>query len=208
MTDCERFDRRMQDRLDAREAIEEDPVLREHVASCAACRERRDAWLRVERGLFPASDTGEFGLGPEHAEERVAWPNRGDLPRGGRMTIVAVTAAAVLLVVALRPFDADPAGSSPMAVATGEDLPTVVGAAGETPVANGSAAWIDDFPGYGWLDRTMPAVLSMRDGVAPLGRSFLQAVTILSHGGGPNRDARFDHGGGAGLGQGRGTRTS
>lgn len=192
MTECERFDRRMQDRLDAREAIDDDVTLREHAESCAACRQRRDAWLRIERGLFPAADVGEVGFGADPGGR----PNRSDRSRVGRVTTVAVTAAAVLMAVVVRQIDADRRESSPVVVAADGDRGTVGEAPDGMPIADVSAPWIGDFSKQAWYDRTMPAVRSVRDGVAPLGRSFLQAVAILSHGGGPNRDASFDQGGG------------
>jgi hypothetical protein len=44
--------------------------------------------------------------------------------------------------------------------------------------------WWQRVGGQEWVDRTVPAMRSVRDGVAPLGRSFIQAVTILAGGGG------------------------
>ena len=46
----------------------------------------------------------------------------------------------------------------------------------------GPAAWWGRLQNRDWIDRTMPAVQSVRDGVAPLGRSFVRAVTILTSG--------------------------
>ncbi len=203
MTDCQRFDRRMQERLDAREAIDDDVMLREHAASCAACRQRREAWLRIERGLLPASGASEVGHGAASG-----WrPSRGDRSLLGRMTIVAA-AAALLMMVAVRRFDAaGPESSSVVVVASGDRA-----TGGRVPkgmmVADVSAPWIGEFSKQAWFDRTMPAVRSVRDGVAPLGRSFLQAVAILSHGGGPSRDASFDRGSGTGSAPVGGRQTS
>jgi hypothetical protein len=44
--------------------------------------------------------------------------------------------------------------------------------------------WVDrDWIQQNWVNRTMPTVRSMQEGVAPLGRTLMRAVTILTLGG-------------------------
>lgn len=60
-----------------------------------------------------------------------------------------------------------------------EPLPSSLAMTVEASAAN----WWQDVQTRDWVGQTMPAVKSMRDGVAPLGRSLMRAVTILAIGG-------------------------
>jgi hypothetical protein len=45
------------------------------------------------------------------------------------------------------------------------------------------ALWWRSVQDRDWVGQTMPAVQSVKDGVAPIGRSLIRAVTILTMGG-------------------------
>ncbi|EMI18124.1 hypothetical protein RMSM_04939 [Rhodopirellula maiorica SM1] len=54
---------------------------------------------------------------------------------------------------------------------------------GENPaygMRTNPVAWFHDVQQRDWLGQTIPTVESFRDGVAPIGRSLLRAVTILT----------------------------
>ena len=110
---------------------------------------------------------------------------------GRRRSLVACgLAAAILLAVVLRMSLGGLDGDSTVSLASLSLSPR----SASEPVVDTSASlivadtdptdWWRRVHGRDWFGETMPVVRSVGEGVAPLGRSLLQAVTILTIGGG------------------------
>jgi hypothetical protein len=105
-----------------------------------------------------------------------------DTPRKAHVRSVAAVAglaAAILCMVTMGPHSQD---ALPPRVdsASVEHDPAVLVQTGELD----PALWWQSVQNRDWVGQTMPAVQSVRDGVAPIGRSLMRAVTILTTGGG------------------------
>lgn len=151
---CDEFDDRLQQALDDRASPRSDPDLSRHADRCAACRHQLQAWERIAAVI------------PVH-------------PRVSRRRsrLVATLAAGILIAVVVRGFT-----STEPANGTGDleiETPTDLAAAQVDP-----SGWWRQVQDRDWVAQTMPAVRSVREGVAPLGRSLLQAVTLLTTGSG------------------------
>ena len=191
---CQQFDRRMQRELDRRGSPAANPLLRRHAETCESCRRRLDLWAEIERVLpgpstkpdRRAAKVGDAGL-PASGEDVPRSDRRRREAAGGwalAMAVAAVLLAAVWFRVETP--ETQLAGSRP-ADETGSERVTPgqpdIGVTAGASVWAGEL-WVRDLAETPWLDQTMPAVRSVRDGVAPLGRSFLQVFSILSQGGG------------------------
>jgi hypothetical protein len=116
-------------------------------------------------------------------------PRQSDRRRRGLLTACGL-AAAVLLAVVLRSSFATSDGQGAIAQASLSRSPSSIaghdgGAAASLVAADVDPTnWWRQVHGRDWFGETMPAVRRVREGVAPLGRSLLQAVTILTIGGG------------------------
>ncbi len=189
--DCQTFSQRLHHRLDRRESLGGDPDMQRHAEGCSACRDQLRTWLRIEEAL-PAQCEVDGPARMDPARKDMERPHAAPSPLrrpglAGRSSSWAAGLAAALLIGVLLRGDSD--------VPPPGDVRVVVDSAGGDPVAAESidrrftagadpSPWIRDLTERKWIDETMPAMRSVRDGVAPLGRSLLQAVTILSHGGG------------------------
>ena len=108
------------------------------------------------------------------------------------MLAVFLAAAAVVIFAFRLPqtpesaiASADPGPSLPSTHAENVGLPIdglpMLGAESSAyMMRTDPAAWFQDVQQRDWLGQTMPTVESFRDGVAPIGRSLLRAVTILT----------------------------
>ena len=154
---CDEFAGRMQDRLDERLPLETDWRLQRHAKVCPNCRSQLQAWQRVATVVNPSADQ-------KSRSRQALWGVMG-------------LAAALLLMSVLRQQSTD--SRPPVA-------PHAVAQVGEGADAAGMdpQIWWRDVQDRDWIAQTMPAVRSLREGVAPLGRSLLQAVTILTTGSG------------------------
>lgn len=190
---CQQFDRRMQREIDRRGSPAANRLLRRHAENCEPCRRRLALWAEIETVLSePSPKVAPVAkAGPVSLPSLVDGVSRGNRSRpdvvSGRAVAMAI--AAVLLAAAWFRTDTPETklAESPRAdEVTSEISPPVrsdlVFTAG-APVWAGDH-WVRDLADARWIDQTMPAVRSVRDGVAPLGRSFLQVFSILSQGGG------------------------
>ena len=161
---CDSFSRRMHQRLDQRQSLESDRELIDHARRCGACRSELDTWRQIA-SVMPATAA-------EPSEGSWRW-DRGKIA-------VAISLAACFLIVLMIDrggSDLDPATSTrELAI----DRPENALAQANADVD--PALWWRSVQDRDWLGQTMPTVNSVREGVAPIGRSLLRAVTILTGG--------------------------
>ena len=164
---CEEFLEHLHERLDQRLPLGSDRELKSHAAKCEDCRSEMRIWLEIT--LLLESDCSEG------AEVEVASPFQG--PRALAPIITATLAAAILIaVVGISPTKSN---SKPILSDVSASAGTLAQATGELdPVV-----WWQSVQDRDWVEETMPTVRSVRQGVAPLGRTFVRAVTILTIGG-------------------------
>lgn len=160
---CQDFASRMQRRLDDRLPLESDRQLRRHAQHCQICRAEFDAWQQIASVMPLSAAISKNRFRP------LAWSG---------------LAAGALLAVAMS-WSSLPGNSwRPNRVGFGE---AVVQSDDFSRADVGGtvdpALWWRDVQQRNWVSQTMPAVRRVREGVAPLGRSLLQAVTILTVGG-------------------------
>lgn len=176
---CDRFEQRMNALLDQRHEVDSDPLLQSHAQHCESCRDKLAIWQPVSQLLAPE-------------------PVRASSPSGRRM-LVATAAGLIFALFAARgfqspeqpiaraefrsdpttasqsetvPADETPGSPSPSVESTGES---------EEPSIDPQHWWRQVQPSD-WVAQSMPTVRSVREGVAPIGRSFLQAVNLLTFG--------------------------
>ncbi len=186
---CEDFDRSMQQSLDDRLRPSSDARLLRHADRCQRCRCQLEAWQRIVEVLPSADRTmaSAVSIAPENSTGRVVSQDV-TLPgsrNSGRLSWVAMSAAAVVLLAFMTPWSFEQpehSRSSPTTEFSGAGVES-----GEVLLADDKVdpvGWWRVVQDRDWVAQTMPAVRSVRDGVAPLGRSLLRAVTILTVGGG------------------------
>ncbi|KAA5544539.1 zf-HC2 domain-containing protein [Roseiconus nitratireducens] len=199
---CHEFQRQLDDLLDRRQDPSRDSQLQAHAADCQACRGRMAIWQGIDASLA----SGRVSLASsEH-------PRNGRRRTAAVATWLGTLAAAGLLIawghqvlredpvtgpVAVLPPDAtaisptSPLPSRDTDVATSQrrrnaDATTDAGVASllrATPwwAAVQEAAVREE----NWVRQTIPAVVSVRQGVAPIERSMRQAIAILIQSGQP-----------------------
>jgi hypothetical protein len=153
--------------LDLRESTEGDSELNQHARQCESCRAQLEAWRQIAavipgRVHRPGPDNSRTGFS-------AAW-----------YAVAAGLAAALLLPLilargekqAVTPMIAD-------STVAGEHQAVLAQATGDVD----PAGWWRSVQDRDWVGQTMPAVRSVQEGVAPLGRSLMRAVTILTIGG-------------------------
>jgi len=174
---CDEFGQRLHQCLDDRVPIDSDIELRRHAKRCESCRAQMHAWCQIAT-IIPgrATDLCAADLRPSSASKRSI----------GLVPALAGLAAAMLIavtsfwhasdlgtaIVDSDAADVDSAGMDDhevvLAQVTGELDP---------------AGWWRSVQDRDWVSQTMPAVQSVKQGVAPIGRSLMRAVTILTTGG-------------------------
>ena len=159
---CDHFQQRLQIGLDRRLNLAADPELVRHAETCGGCRKKLDAWQSIAVVIEGA--------------DRFAAAEREPI---GRRSLYPALATAALLLITVG-F----AGSKFMTVADQVTLSesTNVSSTGDVQSNLDALEWWASVRDRDWLAQTMPAVRSVQQGVAPLGRSLLQAVTVLTVG--------------------------
>ena len=166
---CDEFAQLMHERLDHRQPIGADEGLRRHARQCDSCRAQMDAWQQLAK-IMPAP-TGE----PAAVAQHTAASNP-------PYHLIAL-AAAVLIVIVPFTLRSDPVPT--IAVDTADSV--IVPAPQESDLAHiggdaDPAYWWRSVQNRDWVGQTMPTVRSVQEGVAPIGRSLMRAVTILTTG--------------------------
>lgn len=199
---CDQFEQRLQSVLDRRADPGNDPALAEHAAACEECYGRLHLWLQIGDALGDA-DVWESKT---DGTSGVRLPRPAGVGPSGRRAILTLlaTAGAVMAMwglsksdlqpVAIRTADQNPTIASVPSPAPGRpprdnDASAMISVAeneadlqaiGERGLLNGSwqsVRWWNDVSDDRW--DALAGVDSVREGVAPIGRSMRRAVTIL-----------------------------
>ncbi len=172
---CDDFHERLQRRLDDRVRPESDRELVRHTMQCECCRGQLDTWRRVS-SLMPA--VGDVRSLPAVSQRK----------RSMRAPLSGLAVAASLAFV-LSTVLRDREVNSPTSSSSGGSISKsdrVDHHAGRLAAVNNDldpTAWWEQVHHQDWVGQTMPTVRSMQQGVAPLGRTLMRAVTILTIGG-------------------------
>lgn len=162
---CNEFTLRMHQRLDDRRSLEGDNQLRRHAHGCESCRAQLKAWRQID-SIMPAAmrDTTRSAIRKNYLRTVPA---------------LASLAAAILFAMILVPHGENSIAPTVDSATTENDETVLAQAAGQMD----PALWWRHVQDRDWVEQTMPTVRSVREGVAPIGRSLMRAVTILTIGG-------------------------
>ena len=164
---CEEFIEHLHERLDQRLPIGSDRNLKRNAADCEECGSEMRVWLEIA----PLLESDRSG----GTEVDIASSSKGyrALPP---MLTAALAGAILIAVVGISPTKSN---SKPIMSDISASTGTLAQATGELdPVV-----WWRSVQDRNWVEETMPTVRSVRQGVAPLGRTLVRAVTILTIGG-------------------------
>ncbi|QDT02703.1 hypothetical protein K227x_10810 [Rubripirellula lacrimiformis] len=178
---CDAFEDSVQRCLDQRQSPLADERLVQHAQLCSRCHQRLQAWTQVQ-SYVTRSETGLDSVAGGTALHAPIGRTGGLSRRfGGLMT------AAVVAGLTLTGWSYYRSHSADQSVADA----SMLGDARLMSVADGSDIhlagddllfWWQGVQQRDWIQQTMPAVRSVREGVAPVGRSLRRAVTILATG--------------------------
>ncbi|WP_442507633.1 hypothetical protein SH528x_006562 [Novipirellula sp. SH528] len=191
---CEEFMASLQHQIDQRESLEHNDLLQDHASQCVSCHQHLIAWQQVASVLPSRQPSQKVSLADSDSQKYRGELNGSRARMAQRSIMVAMLlAAAAVLIFAFRLPEspessiasADPGPSLPSTHAENVGLPInglpMLGAESSAyMMRTNPVAWFQDVQQRDWLGQTMPTVESFRDGVAPIGRSLLRAVTILT----------------------------
>lgn len=203
---CERFDDRLNGVLDQQGSIDADTWLQMHAAQCESCRQKLVVWrqvdfllakpaparaVRVTPKIWPAVAAAMLVaccVIPWHFVSRrsvARWTNAGPSPLASSAT--ESTPLRPLLPSESPGFAIDRSPVDQASNSVDRRLGNRLGNQGDSPIEDRSAVevkpwWRSVEPGQ-WIADTMPTVRTVQQSVAPLGRSFRQAVNLLTFGG-------------------------
>lgn len=165
---CDDFGQRMHQQLDHRLPLESDDSLWHHAENCDSCRAQMEAWQRIA---------------PLVGREVAAAPALESGARGTKMLIAAtvVVGLAAGFLIAFTGFPTPDEAAQPTMVETPTSPSSSLLA--QTVPELDPAGWWRSVQDRDWVGQTMPTVQSVKEGVAPLGRTLMRAVTILTIGG-------------------------
>ena len=162
---CDQFTVRMNELIDRHRAVDRASLLTGHSAVCRGCRSKIEAWRKIESVIDADA----------HSQLRVAEqvsPNR-------QVFRVAALAASLMLAVGwIRHQTVTDSREVSAAIeitpSTGLDV---------SDESRAAVQWLLSMHQRDWVAESMPTVRSVQEGVAPLGRSLMQAVAVLAVGG-------------------------
>ena len=178
---CHDFGLRLHECLDERISVDGDRELQRHADGCDSCRAELDAWQQIA-SIMPTPPVDQ------HTSSTVNHTANRTLVAPTGMTAAGLAAA---LLIAFTWFHREP--DTVAELVSQSNAPELLD---DSPVTHerqdqhdqdgelNPAAWWQDVRNHDWMGKTMPAVESVRDGVAPLGRSLIRAVSLLAVGGG------------------------
>lgn len=206
---CSDFEHRMQRAIDQRLELSSQSDLVRHAEQCPECACSMDTWSSIQR-LYPREPfRADSARDVDSAPDRVdAGPDVVPIPslaepsldpseqRSGALEdwssrnttrwVSVVSAVAAMITIAAFSLPRLTDDSKPVAELASHDKPAFsptpesdIHAADES--AFSSTDWWQIVQHQEWMQQTMPAVKSVREGVAPIGRSLMQAVAILTN---------------------------
>lgn len=194
---CNDFNEWLQTELDSRSDLRLPSEHRQHYHQCDACRGQLDAWNQIAC-VLPNESSPRVQVAP--AEHQ-------GLPWLTGVSMLAIAGLLVLLIFGanLNPNSTitnQPIDTKSVAMVTSDvsTSPTKTNLDQPTKTPSNAAPAEAEIVSYidasnfwqhvqerDWIQRTMPTVMptvqSIQDGVAPIGRSFADAVRILTTGG-------------------------
>lgn len=173
---CQEFSDRLQRCADERRAPRDDAGLISHTRACPPCREDLDAWMRLEAVLHDGTSP-RFAAGPRRRRATPAWSV-------AAAVMVMVTAGIFYRLGDSGATDGNATAWNKVENPAIEQIVVAPALADRLEIADlDPALWWHDVRNRDWVGQTMPAIESVQQGVAPLGRTLMRAVTILTTGG-------------------------
>lgn len=179
--DCEQFEDALHEMLDERSQPELSESALKHMSQCTECRSSYRGWQVIERAF-------EHEVKPAVSESRPSL--RAPLAMAAVGLLLVVTVAARQHVQSNRHVAAGEQTNAAFKSLSHLNAPEtrvtvqtgVVESASQTGLSVVTAPaqiWID-LSSDSWVQQTMPAMRSVREGMAPIGRSIRFAVTLLT----------------------------
>ncbi|MGB7325956.1 MAG: hypothetical protein WBD31_13860 [Rubripirellula sp.] len=165
---CAQFERRLHEQLDQRKPLSADAVLTSHADHCVRCQQTLDAWRSIDVAL-PSPKSSANSTSVVQAQR-----SRPLQVSSISLTWIALAAMVLATVTGLTFYR-----NQPVAPTAQSTVPAI---SNELLDHADPVAWWNDAKDRDWISQTMPTVRSVREGVAPLGRSLIRAVTILTTG--------------------------
>lgn len=164
---CEEFIEHLHQRLDQRLPLGSDRDLKLHAAKCEDCRAEMRVWLEIT-SLLQSDQSACVQLEDNPSSKRHP-----------ALAPILATALAVAILIAVVGIYPTKSTSKPILSEV-----TVSSGTGSLMTAElDPVVWWRSVQDRDWVEETMPTVRSVRQGVAPLGRTLVRAVTILTIGG-------------------------
>ncbi len=164
---CSDFEHRMQCLIDANRPLDDDQLLQSHARLCPDCQQLMIVWQQIDSVLSIQPSSRQ----PPSRQPR---PHSLSGQLNSSWSLIAALAAVLLLGFFVQLPRHEEEGETVIAAQSFES--------DEQQAIVDPARWWRHVQDRDWIGQTMPAVHSVRDGVAPLGRSLLQAVAILTTG--------------------------
>ena len=200
---CDQFQKRFDRLLDQRQDVRQDKSLLRHSKDCSMCRQRLEIWNQIDEFAWSDPASADPIAGSRHQVSPLGWGHAKPATRRQRVLPALATAAAILLFASLNPWRQNT--PQPVAIihppndaSTAETLPkpqaseksNEIGIEAAVSNSPGSMAstdqpmwrttrWWAAMSDDQWVSQTIPAVTSVRQGVAPIGRSMKRALSIL-----------------------------
>jgi len=171
MMNCEEFVQLMHERLDQREVPETDERLVQHARNCTNCQVQLELWCQIAPVISAELDVPQTVVRTQSSSDSQGLRAIPPLLTAGLAVAILI---AVVRISPPKPIQQTtiinaPSLSAPVLAQATEELDPVV--------------WWRSVQDRDWVGETMPTVQSVKEGVAPLGRTLVRAVTILTIGG-------------------------
>ena len=167
---CDDFLQKMHECLDQRIPLGVDPDMAKHAGKCDDCSSQVQIWMKIAPLL-----TSDFA---QDNDARAVAPNVFAKRKYTLISVFSAAMAAVFLFAVVGFLPTKPANQPIIAGASVSST-----ALAQTPGELDPVLWWQSVQDRDWVQETMPTVRSVRQGVAPLGRTLVRAVTILTIGG-------------------------
>ena len=197
---CDQFQQRLDWLLDQRQDVRQDGSLCRHSEKCDVCRERLEIWDQID--VFVSPDPVAV---PRLEESPPVSRQTKSRVKMRLMQSALAVGAAILLFVSLNPLPQNPLPQNRLGpvgrpesqkVSSTVEIPPeseeLSRIESESPDQNPpvtmepagqlvwqSSRWWTAMSDDQWVSQTLPAVTSVRLGVAPIGRSMKRALSIL-----------------------------
>ncbi len=156
---CDEFSELLQEEIDNRHPIEQCTRLVEHCHRCKNCHQQFDTWRLIESAITLPSQQ-------KH--------------RRSRPVASFTLATSALLLISIGMFKRSNEHSPEVHHIASASQALRPPALDARERKDDPIVWIQGVHERYWVEQTMPTVSSFRAGVAPMGRSLLKAVTILT----------------------------